>query len=271
MATVQLAAMAAPVGSPVTLFNGRDLEGFHSWLVDLRTNDARNVFSVTNGQLRISGEGLGYLGTKGSYSNYLLRVEYRWGQHNHAWGDRIGKARDSGVFLHSMGPDGNSHDGHGAFKAAIECNIFQGAVGDLLLIRGTNEHGALLSPGISAEVAADRDADGWYSWQPGGRKQTIQTWGRLNHANKDPAWRDVMDATGRMAPEKPTGEWNKLEIECSGNRITVWLNGIKVNEAFDAHPTCGSILLQCEGSEIFFRRVELAPLVKSSETGLRAQ
>jgi hypothetical protein len=38
------------------------------------------------------------------------------------------------------------------------------------------------------------------------------------------------------------------------------LNGTIVNEAFGAWPSHGKILLQCEGSEIFFRSVELYPL-----------
>ena len=39
--------------------------------------------------------------------------------------------------------------------------------------------------------------------------------------------------------------------------ITVELNGVKVNEARDVFPRRGKILLQCEGSEIFFRALEL--------------
>src|SRR6185295_7406358 len=84
--------------------------------------------------------------------NYHLIAEFKWGERNWSWGDRIGKARDSGIFLHSIGPEGNSHDGNGAFKAAIECQIMQGAVGDLLLIRGTNADGFLIAPRVNAPV-----------------------------------------------------------------------------------------------------------------------
>jgi len=153
---------------PIPLFNSKDLAGFYTWLVDTKRDDPRRVFSVTNGMIRISGEGLGYLSTIGSYRDYRLIVEFKWGERNWSWGDRIGKARDSGIFLHSIGPDGNSHDGGGAFRAAIECNLFQGATGDLLLIRGAAADGSLLAPRITAEVAADRDADGWFTWLPAG-------------------------------------------------------------------------------------------------------
>ena len=72
------------------LFNARNLDGFYPWLVDSGTNDPRKVFSVTNGLLRISGDGLGYLSTQHAYSNYILRLEFKWGATNTHWGDRIG-------------------------------------------------------------------------------------------------------------------------------------------------------------------------------------
>lgn len=113
-----------PAGKIFCLFNGTNLNGFHTWLSDTRLADPRQVFTVTNGMIRISGDGLGYLATEQAYQDFRLVVEFKWGQRNRAWGDRIGKARDSGIFLHAVGPDGNSHDGKGAFMAAIECNLF---------------------------------------------------------------------------------------------------------------------------------------------------
>jgi hypothetical protein len=164
--------------------------------------------------------------------------------------------------LHSVGPEGNSYDGRGAFKAAIECNIFQGATGDLLLIRGTNADGSLLAPRITAEVSRERDADGWCTWQKGGTRQTLVRWGRLNWFGKDRNWRDQFDFRGVRDLESPSGEWTRLECICDGQRITVKVNGTVVNEAFDVFPSRGKILLQCEGSEIFFRRLELIPITK---------
>jgi len=43
------------------------------------------------------------------------------------------------------------------------------------------------------------------------------------------------------------------------------VNGILVNEASECTPRAGRILLQCEGSEIFFRKVELHPLKSAKE------
>jgi hypothetical protein len=51
-----------------------------------------------------------------------------------------------------------------------------------------------------------------------------------------------------------------VECLCAGDCITVFVNGKRVNEAVGVFPAAGKILLQCEGSEIFFRTVELHPL-----------
>ena len=256
------ATPAASATEPATLrlFNGRDLSGWTTWLVDSRRSDPRRVFTVTNGCIRLSGDGLGYLATEREFADYRLTVEWRWGTLNTRWGDRLGKARDSGIFLHAAGPDGNSHDGQGAFMAAVECNLFQGAVGDLLLIRGNAADGTLIAPRLVAEVAPAQDAEGWYTWQSGGRPQAIERWGRLNGSTKSPDWRDITDFRGAQDVEKPPGDWNIVVCEARGDRLRVHVNGTLVNEARDLHPARGRILLQCEGSEIFFRRVELTPL-----------
>jgi hypothetical protein len=149
------------VTEPIILFNGKNLDGFYNWLVDSNYEDPRGVFSVTNGMIRISGDGLGYLATQKAFKDYRLILEFKWGRTNWAWGDRIGKARDSGLFLHATGPDGNSHDGDGAFMAAIECNIFQGATGDILLIRGNASDGSLIAPRVTVETARELDEENW--------------------------------------------------------------------------------------------------------------
>ena len=242
------------------LFNGTNLSGWYSWLVDTKREDPRRVFTVTNELLRISGNGLGYLATSNVFRNYRFSLEFKWGTRNWSWGDRPGKARDSGVFLHAIGPDGNSHDGNGAFMAAIECNVFQGATGDFLLIRGTDADGRLIAPRVMVAVAEKRDAEGWPWWQPDGSRTNLERWGRVNWLHKSPHWRDETDFRGDRDVEHPSGEWNRLEITCAGSRIEIVLNGTKVNEAREVWPTAGRILLQCEGSEIFFRNLHLTSL-----------
>ncbi len=62
--------------------------------------------------------------------------------------------------------------------------------------------------------------------------------------------------------EKPKGAWNTIEVLCDGGRITNIVNGVVVNEGTDASVTRGKILLQSEGAEVFYRKVELSPLTK---------
>ena len=142
--------------------------------------------------------------------------------------------------------------------AAIECNIFQGATGDILLIRGTNFGGELIRPRVSFHGSPERDADGFRWFDPAGTEQQLERWGRVNWRHKSAEWRDVPDFRGAHDVEK-AGDWNRLEIICRGARISVCLNGVLVNEIFDVFPIAGKILLQCEGSEILFRRVEVRP------------
>ena len=61
--------------------------------------------------------------------------------------------------------------------------------------------------------------------------------------------------------EKPNGEWNTIECICDGDKITNIVNGVVVNEGDQASVTKGKILLQSEGAEIYFRKVELTPLL----------
>jgi len=62
--------------------------------------------------------------------------------------------------------------------------------------------------------------------------------------------------------ESPLGEWTRVECICSGSRIQIKVNDTQVNEAFDVYPSAGKILLELEGFEIFFRKVELHLLQK---------
>jgi hypothetical protein len=245
---------------PIQLFNGTNLSGFYTWLVDTKRADPRGVFSVTNQMIRISGDGLGYLATKQTYRDFHLVLEFKWGTTNWTWGNRVGAARDSGIFLHAVGPDGSSHDGGGAFKPAIECQVMQGSVGDILLIRGDAGGGRIIVPRLTCETSPEQDADGWRWWQRGGQRRTIERWGRVNWSRKDRPWRDVTGFRGDHDVESAQGEWTKVECRCEGRKIEVKVNGVVVNEAFDVFPDHGQILLQCEGSEAFFRRLELRPL-----------
>jgi hypothetical protein len=70
---------------------------------------------------------------------------------------------------------------------------------------------------------------------------------------------DMVGVKKMVAAEKAPGEWNCYEIIANGPKITVWINGKKVNEATDCDVLAGPIALQSEGGEIHFRNITLTP------------
>ena len=61
------------------------------------------------------------------------------------------------------------------------------------------------------------------------------------------------------ANENPPGEWNRYEITADGDKITLVVNGKRVNEATRCDVRPGRIGLQSEGGVIHFRTVALTP------------
>lgn len=60
--------------------------------------------------------------------------------------------------------------------------------------------------------------------------------------------------------EKPNGEWNKAEVIVKKGKITHILNGKIVNEGALGNTKDGTILLQSEGAEIFYRNAYVKEL-----------
>ena len=82
---------------------------------------------------------------------------------------------------------------------------------------------------------------------------------------RDVDWADTIGFRGREDVESPFGEWTRMEVIADGGHLLYKVNGITVNEAFDAKPDFGRILLQTELAELFIRRYELWPLGKVAE------
>lgn len=242
-----------PEGDVISLFNGKDLSGFYSWLVGSEHEDPKQVFSVRDGLLRISGDGLGCLITKERYRDYRLVAEFKWG--DKTWGARAKATKDSGILLHSSGPDGNA----GPWMASIEFQVIEGGVGDFIVVPGKDEQGNPIDVSLTAEVVKDRDGE--TVWKRGAERQLFKS-GRVNWYGRDPDWKDELGFRGKEDVEKPDGEWNRVEAICDGDRITNLVNGVVVNEGFMATPAAGKIQFQAEGAELYFRKIELWPLDK---------
>src|SRR5882724_1565701 len=66
--------------------------------------------------------------------------------------------------------------------------------------------------------------------------------------------------TKKKDNEKPTGEWNRIEIIASKGKCTHIVNGVVVNEGENASLRSGRILVQSEGAEIYYRKIEIKEL-----------
>ena len=54
-----------------------------------------------------------------------------------------------------------------------------------------------------------------------------------------------------------------MEVVCDGDKVTNYVNGVKVNEGFNANPSSGKILIQTEMAELYVRKWEIWPLGKA--------
>jgi len=235
----------------VVLFNGKDLRGFTTWLKDSKSEDPRKVFTVHDGMIHASGEGMGYVATEKEYKDYRLTVEFKWGTRT----DGGKYVRNSGILLHATGPDGGA--GGGAWMSCIEVQLAQGCVGDLIVIRGKDVPVTLT---VDTVLGPDKRP----RWKKGGTP-TVYSGKQFWWADHDPDFKELLDTRGKNDVESPLGEWTRMECVAEGKRLSIFVNGTQVNEAYDVSPAGGKILLQCEGHEVFFRNVELHPLKKAEE------
>ena len=247
----------------IQLFDGKSLDNFYTWLVDSHREDPLRVITVVDQvdgapAIRISGEKWGGLVTREAYRDYRLVVEFRWGLAT--WGQRRNAARDSGVLVHAQGADGNTgRDFNGPWMRSIEAQIIEGGVGDVILVAGFEADGTRLTPSLTARARKDRDGEAVFD--PAGEARLFET-GRINWSGRDVDWKDSLGFRGKEDVESPYGQWTRLEVIAQGDRLTYLVNGKVVNEGVRASLTAGKIIIQSEGAEIFFRRIEIGPVGK---------
>jgi hypothetical protein len=234
------------------LFNGKNLSGLTTWLKDAKREDPKKVFRVTDGRLHLTGDGFGYVATDKAYKDYRLVLEYKWGKKT----DGGKHVRNSGLLLHATGPDGGAN---GAWMSSVECQLAQGCVGDLIVIRGKNEKGEVIPVQLTSDVELGPDKRP--RWKEGGAK-TVFTGRQLWWNQHDPDFQELLDTRGKNDVESRLGEWTKVECVCAGPTISVLVNDTKVNYAYDVSPAAGKILVQVEGFELFVRKFEIRPLKK---------
>src|SRR5258708_30431830 len=128
-ASAALAASNPKLGPKIRLFNGKNLDGFYTFLEKQGKNhDPDHVFRVENGAVHVSGGEFGYFMTEKEYENYYLHVMFKWGEQTHE--PRKDKARDSGVLFHANVEDR-------VWPHWIEFHMIGGGTGDIILVGET--------------------------------------------------------------------------------------------------------------------------------------
>ena len=126
----------------VPLFNGRNLEGWYSYLDSSgRNKDPNGVFKVENGMIHILDVPMsdgksdnGYLATTQEFSNVRIHVEYKWGTKRASEGKR-----NSGLLYLAVGPDR-------IYPTSLECQIEETDVGDLWIVNGASVTAFFIAP-----------------------------------------------------------------------------------------------------------------------------
>ena len=83
-----------PAKDTISLFNGKDFEGWHMYLKDADA-DPEDVWKVRDGAIWCTGNPTGFIRTKKEYSDFKLVFEWRWPE----------KPGNSGVLLHMSGEE----------------------------------------------------------------------------------------------------------------------------------------------------------------------
>lgn len=240
------------------LFNDKDLTGWDTYLgpqfpavgddrksmkpIGLNIDPKQTFTVVTEGgekAIRISGEHFGGISTVAEYQNYHFQVQFKWGKLK--WHPREKSKMDSGILYHANGE-------HGADNGFwMQGQEFQVQEGDCADYWGCAD--------ATMDIPTKKVNDSTYIFDPLSMLHTFK--------DKTPIGRHAIRSENA---EKPTGEWNTLDLYCVGDTAVHLVNGKVVMVLYNSkHPvngkmealTKGKIQLQSEGSEVFYRRIRL--------------
>jgi hypothetical protein len=193
--------------------------------------------------IRVSGEAFGELRTTRSFENYHLKLQFKWGEKKWPPRDRPETQRDSGLLYHVHAPPGQ--DGR-TWARSIELQIQEHDVGDLYAVGSTIAVRAKVRQGTKPAL---------FDYDPTGEWMFFaQSHGQSGRCIKQPD------------NEKPTGEWNTVELIAFGEdaihivngKVVMRLHGpMRIDGDLPAPVTSGAIILQSEGAEIFYRDVQI--------------
>ena len=234
------------------LFNGKNLKGWSVHYASKTPADApppTSLFAVENGAIHVyptqpaGGEQPNaYLETEASYQDYVISLEYRWGEKKFA--PRLALVRDAGLIYHVHRTRPSD------WPAGSEAQIQEGDVGDSWAV--STQLSSFVNP-KTGRYAPPED---------GGVRVTVGHDGtfertRHNRVNEYPGW-------------------NTLEVMVRGDRATHVVNGVTNMRVYDIRGwdaatkswvkvEKGRIALQAESAEIFYRNIRIRPLTKADD------
>lgn len=238
------------------LFNGKDLSGWNSFVATkekeppyLINQDPAKVFQVIDGTIHfykdqcpdsIVPEGILY--TTNEYSNYRLRLEFKWGGKKYA--QRINRKPNSGLMFHVQEPSG-------FWPTSIECQISEGSVGDIYA-----QNFAWFSTTIDSFVVDSFSGKSFPRFSENGTP--------FDYGGKQTSMRLM-----NLRRLDNTEGWNKVEIIVKEDAATFIVNGQVSAKLWNIRfippdgpentkmLTKGGIALQAEATEIIFRNIEI--------------
>jgi hypothetical protein len=217
------------------------------------------LFEQVAGTIHVPGTQVASLITRTPYSDYMLTVEFKWGEKT--YGRRENKPRTAWILLHANGADGSLGKN---LMPSVACVLTEGDTGSLRLlgepdhIKGQTTARELTTPRLrrfhDRGVPAIKVASGTKDWD-----NTIHRAGFPTTANMV---EDVkgFHPSGDLAV-KP-GEWNKVEITCAGNMISVRVNEKDACDITELNVHGGKIALTSDFAEYTVRKFELTRLNK---------
>jgi hypothetical protein len=243
------------------LFNGKDLWGWHIIIGRGPSDDTNHLVQIHDGMIHMykdakegSAQPVGYIATDEEYSDYHLKLEYKWGQKRFTPRARV--RRDAGILYHVVGKEG-------VWPRSIECQIQEEDVGDIFTVYTrveatvspdtnswtlnviTNDAGVIRSNLIAVFLPRERGGVPMARGNAGGIQRVIRS------------------------PMNEHEGWNTVEVIVYGNDATYVVNGKTNNHAGKIEEMVnkewvplkkGRIALQLEYAEVFYRNVQIRRL-----------
>lgn len=251
-------AFASPTTQPAEdwqpLFNGKDFSGWYTYLLGKgKARDPDHVFSIEDGTIHVykyapdgSQQTIGFLSSEKEFGDCRIRLEYKWGTKK--FGSYTKMRRDAGLLYFVASDDGAFMPGR-PWPVCVEFQIMENDTGDCFAV------GTQLTTTIDPATQFAK----FPIYKEGGVSYTTPLPGNKRMAHSRNAEKDG---------------WNTVELVLDGDSAIHIVNG-KTNmrvthveapaEKGGAVVSVrkGRILLQAEGSEVWYRNISYQPLKKS--------